>query len=78
MWAFLAAFGSPGISISPSCVVSILSPLAVLNLMGLVVGLRFFNGVPGMNTFAVHPESAHAHVSSFLLPINCARYQMKC
>ena len=63
IWAFLAAAGSPGISISPSCVVSIIPPDAFFNRIGLVVRRTFFIGVPGMHSVVVHPESAHACVS---------------
>ena len=61
--AFLATAGSPGISISPSYVISSHPPNAFFNQIGLLVGRTFFIGIPGMQIVVVHPESAQACVS---------------
>ena len=52
-------------SICPSCVVTIHPPEASFNLIRLLVGRTFFNGVPEMQIVVVHPEYAHACVSLF-------------
>ena len=59
MWAFLAAACNPGISISPSWIVSSQEPLAAFNLIRFLVGLMFFSGVPGIHMVVVQPKSAH-------------------
>ena len=46
MWACLAAIGRSGLSISHVCVELICYPSGRLVLMGVVVGRRFFTGVP--------------------------------
>ena len=48
IFAFLAAAGSTGMSIFPSCVVSSHPPDTFFNRIGFLVGRTFFNGVPGM------------------------------
>ena len=60
---FLDAAGSPGISISPSGVVSSHPPDAFFNRIRFLVGRTFFNGVPEMQIVVVHPELTHACVS---------------
>ena len=61
--AFLAAAGSPGMSISPSCVVYSHPPDAFFNYIRFLVGRTFFNSFPGIQIVVVHPESAQACVS---------------
>jgi hypothetical protein len=58
MWACLASGGRPGTFNSPVCVELMVSPLGMLTLIGLEVGLILMTGPWGSQKWAVHPVSA--------------------
>ena len=80
--------GSPGMSISPSCVVSSHPSGAFFNWIRFLVGRTFFNGVPGIQIVVVHPESKQSCVSlvwsnsrvpnSCGLIVPCFSYSLNC